>query len=232
MVKNIFYKATLKNLLCLLAIFILTACTTIPYDAPIQDRIKVDRPSESGTFSTVILMHWTSGIGFAEKIWTKRFNQVGIATAVLHSYNRISGSFSYYQSKVPERVIHLKKAIEHVQKSKWSNGKVFVLGRSHGGWTVIAALKEGISGIDKAVAVAPDCSGPRSSITPWNSKVPLLVISGSSDTSVSSDLCSKFAQKAKGNALPVEQRTFRGGHSVDMESKEAAEEIIQFLKEP
>lgn len=101
-------------------------------DTPIEKRIKIDLPKGAGPFPAVILMHWTGGPGAAERTWAKRLNANGIAAITLKSYSRISGGFDSFERRVPERITHLKQAFAFAKSQPWGNGKISVLGRSHG----------------------------------------------------------------------------------------------------
>jgi dienelactone hydrolase len=198
----------------------------------IEQRITVSLPPGNGPFPVVILMHWTSGPGSAEKKWANTLNANGIAAVTLKSYNRITGGFSTYEARVPERITHLQQAYAYVSAQSWSNGRISVLGRSHGAWAVIDALKAGAIGskLYRAVASAPRCGGPRGDSVAFKSRTPLLIVVGKHDRVTSPSDCKKFAARAraKGEAVSVVQ--YPAGHEVDIKSRAAMRQILAFLK--
>jgi dienelactone hydrolase len=198
----------------------------------IEQRVSISLPPGNGPFPVVILMHWTLGPGSAEKKWAKALNANGIAAVTLKSYNRITGGFSKYEANVPERITHLQQAYAYVSAQSWSNGRISVLGRSHGAWVVIDALKAGAIGskLYRAVASAPRCGGSRGESVAFKSRTPLLIVVGKHDRITSPSDCKKFAARAKAKGEAVSVVEYPAGHEVDTKSKAAMRQILAFLK--
>ena len=196
----------------------------------IEKRITISLPKGNGPFPAVILMHWTNGPGRAEKKWSRHLNANGIAAVTLKSYSRISGSLESYEEHVPTRVGHLKQAFGYIRNQDWNNGKVSVLGRSHGAWAVIDALQAGAlgSGLHRAVAAAPRCEGKRSTVTRFKSKTPLLIVVGTRDKAAFAKKCLDYGAKIQSRT--VQMKSFKSGHSVDLDAKQATQTILGFLK--
>ena len=216
-------------LICLLALGILAS----PASAKtIEQRLTISLPSGNGPFPAVILMHWTNGPGVAERKWAKALNANGFAAVTLKSYNRITGGFSTYEARVPERITHLQQATKYVSAQSWSNGRISVLGRSHGAWAVIDALKAGAIGskLYRAVASAPRCGGPRGESVAFKSRTPLLIVVGKHDRVTSPSDCKKFAARARAKGEAVSVAEYPAGHEVDIKSKAAMQRILSFLK--
>lgn len=222
--------------------YIFTSCTVVISlllgsmsfaQSSIQDRLSVSNPRGAGPWPVVILMHWTSGVGAAERRWTGLLNRAGFSVVVLESFARIDGDFAYFETRVPERVAQLKEAYAAVVNQSWSNGEVSVFGRSHGAWAVIDALKAGALGsrLEHAVASAPRCDGPRSAQATFRSQTPLLVIVGSSDQLTSAEACRAFVAAAKSTGAPIDVETYWAGHSVDLDNATARRAIIAFLSQ-
>ncbi len=216
-------------LLCLLALGIFAH----PLSAKtIEQRLTISLPPGNGPFPAVILMHWTNGPGAAERKWAKALNANGIAAVTLKSYSRITGGFSKYESRVPERITHLQQATKYVSAQSWSNGRISVLGRSHGAWAVIDALKAGAIGskLYRAVASAPRCGGPRGKSVSFQSRTPLLIVVGKYDRVTSPSDCKAFAARAKAKGEAVSVVEYPAGHEVDIKSQAAMQRILSFLK--
>lgn len=197
---------------------------------PIAQRIvDISLPEGKGPFPAVILMHWTGGPGDAEKKWARLLTRNGIAAVTLKSYSSLSGDLQTYEAGVPARIGHLKEANSFVRAQSWSNGRVSVLGRSHGAWAVMDAMQSGaVQGLHRAVAVAPVCTGQRGATTRYAAKTPVLIVIGSRDRSEYYKPCAEYATRLTGTQVQV--ASFKAGHSVDLDARDATAAILGFLK--
>lgn len=216
------------RILKLLSIVFTLAFTTAVWAQDIGNQITSVKPKGNGPFPTVILMHSTAGVGSPEKKWSKWLVANGFAAVTLKHARRIKGSsknLDSYEKYVPARVAELNRTNAWVRAQPWSNGKVSVIGRSHGGWAVIDALKAGMR-FSAAVASAPRCDGKRATSTPLKSKTPLLIISGTKDKVVPQGPCVQFARIA---GRQVSHKQYSAGHHLDVKSKRARNDILVFL---
>lgn len=215
-------------ILCL-GLALTTTFSTSAFAQNMDKQTTVTKPKGDGPFPAVILLHWTSGVGAPERKWSKTLAANGYAAVILKSSRKIKGTtkdLDTFEPYVPHRVAELNAANAWVKQQSWSNGTVSVFGRSHGGWVVIDALKQG-QRFHKAVASAPRCDGARGASAKLRSATPLLIVSGSKDKVVPQAACADFAKRAGRKVTHV---IYPSGHEVDLRSKAATSAIVQFLR--
>lgn len=213
----------------LAALILLAATLTTAFAAGIEERITLSLPKGDGPFPTVILMHMTNGPGSAEKKWARTLNKEGYAAVILKSYSSVSGSVEQLEQQVGVRITHLQQAHAWTVKQGWSNGTVSVIGRSHGAWAVFYAMKSGAlrSKLHRAVASVPRCDGPRGRTTAMKSRTPVLIVIGSRDRAEYSKACEQLVTQIRSGVQLV---SFKSGHQVDVDNRQATKTILSFLK--
>jgi len=120
--------------------------------------------AKEDNFGTVILAHGCSGVTGHENHIAKFFANEGFHAVVVDSY-AYRGLPTGHQPKFcvnnpvsrDDRLEEIYKTVEWIKQQDWHQGKIFLVGFSHGGMAAIAASKKRYKGIDKAVAFYPYC---------------------------------------------------------------------------
>lgn len=114
-----------------------------------------------GARGTVILAHGCGGPSqHLDAAWAKLFRDEGFNTVGFDSwqFRKISGGVcKTYAVSGDERVKEVELTVKWINEQQWHEGKIFLMGWSHGGITALAAsIKENL-GIAKIVAIYPRC---------------------------------------------------------------------------
>lgn len=183
---------------------------------------KLYQPNGAGPFPAIILMHGCSGMysysntanGVASLYtdWAARLNNAGYAALVVDSFTPRNakqnqcGDGAVGTSEVNDRPYDAAAAAEFLAtQPKVNPAKIGVLGWSHGGSSVMAALDSlaipGNDLIKAAVAFYPGCGlfdafGGISTST-WMPHVPLLINAGGIDALYTSGYCDTRVNNAK-----------------------------------
>ena len=154
---------------------------------------KLVKPDGAGPFPAVILVHGCAGTHKLHDIWAERFVKWGYAALILDSFGprgiiRVCDDGKTMAELLPARAQDAYDAKNYLSKLPFvSKNRIAVAGWSHGGSTVIEALrKDDPKGgpFNAAVAFYPWCEWPM-----WNLDAPLLVLIGGSDDWTPAERC-------------------------------------------
>lgn len=154
---------------------------------------QLTKPKGEGPFPAVVLLHGCSGLNRFYNVWAERLAIWGYVALRVDSFGpRGATSCSDFDQllELPKR-----RAQDAYAAKTFLSGlpyvkpdRIGIMGWSHGGWTVLAALnagKTGVSPFQAAVAFYPFCGEP---LTKLNA--PLLILTGELDDQCPARLCS------------------------------------------
>ena len=138
---------------------LLVGCTTVPVETTpaITKQFQTQTPRP-----TVIIVHGCDGIDNESYTnWAKEINSWGYNTIVSDSFKvrgvntGVCGNPAYILPK--ERTEDLIKLATYIRKQSWHEGKIAVIGFSHGGSTVLNTANTNQNVIDASIAYYPSC---------------------------------------------------------------------------
>ena len=185
-----------------LLILVITSCSRMdPNLTPTLtwDKLKpssiLEKPEGSGPFPAIILLHGGSGIQEFHYTWAKRLKKSGYVTLMLDSLsprnagNTLDG-FTVHPAK---RALDAHAGKSYLSKLSYVDcNKIAVMGWSHGGWSVLYALRDQWTTNPKepfkaAVALYPYCGYSNKKFNDLNA--PLLILAGGQDNWTPSGEC-------------------------------------------
>ena len=153
-------------------------------------------PPGNGSFPAVVLMHGCGGIGTWNEIWVKRLVGWGYVVLDVDSFKpRGEKNICSWPLAIPDLVRSLDAhgAKEYLAALKFVDpSRIAVMGMSHGGWSVLHAIKPSTPANLKqtpfraAVALYPYCE------TPEQSDKPVLILIGGKDESTPAERCERY----------------------------------------
>ncbi len=154
--------------------------------SPVDITSEIYKPEGDGPFPAVILLHGSGGLRQHHRDWATKLVAWGYVAIVPDSFGpRGFGRISTETSKVlpATRVSDIMGAAELLkQKPYVQKERIALLGFSHGGWTIMAAVQSRYHladfGIRGAIAYYPLCSARADG----DISVPTLVLIGEADT--------------------------------------------------
>jgi dienelactone hydrolase len=184
------------------------------------------KPSGEGPFPAIVLLHGCGGIQpKRDHRWAERLSGWGYVTLQVDSFRpRGLSNVCTYSGK--DSVDMVQKRVEDAYDAKAylaglpfvDEGRIAVMGWSHGGITTLQALYKGIvSPFRAAVAFYPSC---RRILTGLNA--PLLILIGEADDWTPAERCVSMLPKEKGTSeviLKVYPGAFHGFDTVGADSK-------------
>ena len=202
--------------------------------SPAAVPVEIVRPEGAGPFPTVIWMHSCAGVVRAARHmrdWTGRLVRLGYVVAIPDSFsprgyhNGVCG----YGALVPARLRadDAYAALRRVETLPDVRAdKIGLIGHSHGGWTVLAAMDQETAAQAKAragaqnsfaagIAFYPDCASGEW-IANYHAAAPLLILAGELDDWTPSAPCQRLADWTRHQGQPVSLKIYSGArHSFD-----------------
>ena len=196
--------------------------------------IEIVSPEGAGPFPAVIWLHSCAGLvrgARHKRDWTGRLVRMGYMVAIPDSfsprgfYNGVCG----YGAQVPARLrvddaYAALRYVEHLPNVLAD--KVGLIGHSHGGWTVLAAMDQEVAakarvvahvehGFAAAIAFYPDCRAG-AWVSNYHAVAPLLILAGELDDWTPSGPCQRLADRTREQGQPVSIKIYPGAfHSFD-----------------
>lgn len=175
------------------------------------------RPAGDDRHPAVVLMHSCAGISGHEESWSKKLVEWGYVVLTVDSFN--PRGFDYICDGRPgtlvtpwQRALDAYGARSYLETLDYVDAKrVAVMGMSHGGMTVMEAIKLSLTDggemepFQAAIAFYPLCSEPE----PVNT--PTLVMVGSADSWTPATLCEEYLVKSPSPRL-LTLRVFDGAY--------------------
>lgn len=182
---------------------------------PTTVRAEIHRPSSSGTYPAIIILHGCGGPDAHHKLWAERLVSWGYVAVVVDSFgSRGFGNICKQTTAVtPEmRVSDIYGTAEYLRKLPYiAKERIGLLGFSHGAWTIMKAVQVKyqmkLFGVQAAVAYYPYCNPKLDA----NVDVPLLILIGEDDDWTPAPLCRELLA-ATSKVAPVEMVFYPGAH--------------------
>jgi dienelactone hydrolase len=196
--------------------------------------MQVVRPEGAGPFPAVVWMHSCAGVIRGARHlddWSRRLVRLGYVVAIPDSFstrghpNGVCG----YGMRVPptQRVDDAYSALRHLrERPDVVSDRIGLIGYSHGGWTVLAAMDQdtaararaaggGPRGFAAAVAFYPECAAG-AWVRRYRTVAPLLILAGELDDWTPAVPCQRLADRAREQGQPVRIVVYPGAyHSFD-----------------
>jgi dienelactone hydrolase len=207
--------------------------------APLSERIPVSvwKPDGEGPFPAIVLMHDCSGLGARSSggpgRWARELGQRGYVVIMPDSFSTrghpdgvCTGGGTGRRADVnPARRAHdAYGALAHARALSYVDGRrVGLMGASHGGTTVLAAMapsrsesaplaRDKRAGFAAAVALYPRCSTVTRLSTAYRPIAPVLILIGEKDDWTPALDCRRLAEASSGAGHPVAIKIYPGAH--------------------
>src|SRR5262245_44938418 len=180
--------------------------------------MRVVRPDGSGPFPAVVWMHSCAGVTRGARHmedWTRRLLGMGYVVAIPDSFSQsgsprgVSGHGSLVTAATRAGVAW--EALRRLEsRCDVVAGRIGRIGFSHGGWTVLAAMDEGVVArvragarhrFAAAVAFYPECAAG-SWTRAYRAVAPLLILSGELDDWTPAEPCQRLADLTRAQGQP------------------------------
>ncbi|HZN26080.1 MAG TPA: dienelactone hydrolase family protein [Burkholderiales bacterium] len=231
-----------------------SSLTVTPIGSALEIPATLIRPDGAGPFPAIVIMHDCSGLGprssGAPARWSKALVQQGYVVLIPDSFTprgfpdgvcTIPGSETTSASGYA-RAADAYGALAALRALPFVDGKrVGVMGNSHGGWTVLAAMVAAQPGGDNALAEAkrngfaaalalyPSCTpryggwstarekgsrfGPAVTFSgTYQPLAPLLILTGEKDDWTPAEPCRRLVEASRAAGYPVEIKVYPGAH--------------------
>jgi dienelactone hydrolase len=206
--------------------------TTTPNGTSEQIPFELVRPDGAGPFPAVVWMHSCAGLVRGARHvedWTRRLLKMGYVVAIPDSFSERgypsgvcgNGALVTAETRAGDAYAALR-SLEN--RSDVIADHIGLMGHSHGGWTVLAAMDESIvarvrdgarHGFAAAVAFYPECAAG-SWTRAYRAAGPLLILSGELDDWTPAEPCQRLADVARAQGQPVSIVVYPGAyHSFD-----------------
>jgi dienelactone hydrolase len=196
--------------------------------------MRVVRPDGAGPFPAIVWMHSCAGVVRGARHvedWTRRLLRMGYVVAIPDSFSERGypkGICGDGRVVTPEtRAGDAYTALRALEaRGDVVPDRIGIVGYSHGGWTVLAAMDEDVAararaaagaqhGFAAAVAFYPECAAG-----PWargyRAVAPLLILAGELDDWTPAEPCRRLADWARAQGQPVSIVVYPGAyHSFD-----------------
>jgi dienelactone hydrolase len=194
--------------------------------------MRVVRPDGAGPFAAVVWMHSCAGLvrgaRHAED-WTRRLLKMGYVVATPDSFSErgyptgVCGNGGLVPAET--RAGDAYAALRTLEtRTDVVADRIGLIGFSHGGWTVLAAMDEGVAarvgagaqhGFAAAVAFYSECAAG-SWTRAYRAAAPLLILSGELDDWTPAAPCQRLADRAREQGQPMSIVVYPGAyHSFD-----------------
>ena len=194
--------------------------------------MSVVRPDGAGPFPAIVWMHSCAGVVRGARHvedWTRRLLKMGYLVAIPDSFSERgypsgvcgNGALVTAETRAGDAYAALR-SLE--SRTDVIADRIGLIGFSHGGWTVLAAMDEGVAarvrdgarhGFAAAVAFYPECAAG-SWIRAYRASAPLLILSGELDDWTPAAPCRRLADVTRAQGQPVSIVVYPGAyHSFD-----------------
>jgi dienelactone hydrolase len=196
--------------------------------------MRVVSPDGAGPFPAIVWMHSCAGVVRGARHvedWTRRLVTMGYVVAIPDSFSErgYPNGVCGYGMRVPPEMragdaYTALRALE--ERTDVVADRVGLVGYSHGGWTVLAAMDTDVAtrarsaagarhGFAAAIAFYPECAAGA-----WNRSyravAPLLILAGGLDDWTPAAPCERLAERAHAQGQPVSIVVYPGAyHSFD-----------------
>lgn len=201
--------------------------------APTMLEARLYKPEGSGPFPAIVGLHGCSGRDFQRRDtpfrnyadWGERLSRLGYVVLLPDSFRPRGVMEVCTQSPQPVSAFRHRPrdafgALAWLQQQNYvQRDRVFLMGWSHGGVTVLATLRiikdetlRARAGGDfrAAVALYPGCGVQLRSR--WRTRTPLLILSGGEDDWTPAAPCRELAERSRGDGQPVTYVEYPGAH--------------------
>ena len=192
-----------------------------PVEAKIEPSVSLTgylaRPAGEESRAAIVLLHTCFGISEHEEMWSKRLVAWGYVVLSVDSF-KPRGKEHICDGRVGNYVGPWVRALDAYGAKRYLSTRSFVdpariavMGMSHGGMTVLEAIKQstseglGMKPFQAAIALYPLCSVPE----PINT--PTLILSGSEDSWTPAELCEEYVDKLQPQH-EITLKVFAGAH--------------------
>jgi len=194
--------------------------------------MRVVRPDGAGPFPAVVWMHSCAGVVRGARHledWTRRLSSMGYVVAIPDSFSErgYPGGVCGNGARVPAetRAGDAYAALRSLEdRTDVVADRIGLIGFSHGGWTVLAAMDEDVAArvragprhrFAAAIAFYPGCAAGA-----WNRAYravgPVLILTGELDDWTPAPPCQHLADRARAEGQPVSIVVYPGAyHSFD-----------------
>jgi dienelactone hydrolase len=192
--------------------------------------MRVVRPDGAGPFPAVVWLHGCGGVTPGARHledWTRRLTRMGYVVAIPDSFTDRGyprGVCGYGGQVGPEtRAGDAYAALRSLEdRTDVVGDRIGLIGHSHGGWTVLAAMDEDVAaharaaagarhGFAAAIAFYPACTS-RAWTAGYRPVAPLLILSGELDDWTPAPPCQRLAERARTEGQPVSIVVYPGAH--------------------
>ena len=179
------------------------------------------RPSGSGPFPAVVILHTCGGVGVKESQYASSLRSEGYVVVVPDSFasrgNRKKSNRctpGNYENHVSDSVSDALGAAAYLRSLPFVRGdRIAVMGMSLGGTAVLALPPEAIDqGIRAAISYYPPCVQPDGKHFFNESKIPLLLLLAELDNWSPTTACVAKAQESQKSGRIVEWMVYPGAH--------------------
>jgi dienelactone hydrolase len=194
--------------------------------------MRVVRPDGAGPFPAVVWMHSCAGVVRGARHvedWTRRLLRMGYVVAIPDSFSErgypsgVCGNGRLVPAET--RAGDAYEALRSLEtRTDVIADRIGLMGFSHGGWSVLAAMDEGVAarvrdgarhGFAAAVAFYPECAAGSWSRA-YRASAPLLILSGELDDWTPAAPCQRLADVTRAQGQPVSIVVYPGAyHSFD-----------------
>ena len=179
------------------------------------------RPEGAGPFPAVVMLHDCSGLGPRSsgnpRRWGKLLVDQGYVVVIPDSFTTRGHAEGVCTNPAPSRndvspvrrVADVRAALAHAVSLPYVDGaRVGVMGGSHGGATVLAAMAaDSPPAFAAAIALYPSCEGRRA-----RTSAPLLILTGELDDWTPAAPCAQFVDRARAANHPAAIKIYPGAH--------------------
>jgi len=199
-----------------------------------QVPIEIVRPEGAGPFPAVVWMHSCAGVVRGARHmrdWSRRLARLGYLVAIPDSFSPrgypqgVCGNGGLVPARL--RADDAYAALRHVENLPTVLAdKIGLMGHSHGGWTVLAAMDRDVAaearvtthaqhGFAAGIAFYPECTAG-AWVADYHAAAPLLILAGELDDWTPSAPCQRLAEWAQRQGQPVGIKIYPGAlHSFD-----------------
>ena len=194
--------------------------------------MRVVRPDGPGPFPAVVWMHSCAGVVRGARHmedWIRRLSSMGYVVAIPDSFSErgYPGGVCGNGALVPAetRAGDAYAALRSLEaRTDVVADHIGLIGFSHGGWTVLAAMDDGVAarvrsgarhGFAAAIAFYPECAAGTWTRA-YRAAAPLLILSGELDDWTPAAPCQLLADRVRAQGQPVSIAVYPGAyHSFD-----------------